>query len=133
MANAKSQSFELPPALKALADPTRLKIMLMLEGKPRTVGEVVDFFDLSQPTITRHLQQLAAVGLVQRSKKAQRVIYQLNPETVRCICVELAATFTCCGMTIKVAPDMNRRASEQPSKPRAPKRRVTTRRKPQPR
>ena len=92
---------DLPPALRALADPTRLRIMLMLEGRERTVGEIVDFFDLSQPTISRHLQTLTAAGLVRRTKKAQRVYYGINTERVQATCVTLAACFPCCCMEVK--------------------------------
>ncbi len=87
---------QLAPALQALADKTRLKILLMLESKPRTVGEIVDFFDLSQPTITRHLQQLLKTGLVTRHKQAQKVYYGLNTETIKEFCVQLVGCFPCC-------------------------------------
>jgi DNA-binding transcriptional ArsR family regulator len=87
---------DLPPALRALADPTRLKIMLMLEGRERTVGEIVEFFDLSQPTISRHLQTLTTAGLVKRRKRAQRVYYGINSDSVRDVCISLAACFPCC-------------------------------------
>jgi ArsR family transcriptional regulator len=92
---------ELPPALRALADPTRLKIMLMLEGRPRTVGEIVDFFDFSQPTITRHLQTLLAAGLVKREKKGQRVTYAANPESIREVCIDLTGCFPSCCCTVE--------------------------------
>jgi DNA-binding transcriptional ArsR family regulator len=100
MRNHQEQN-DLPPALRALADPTRLKIMLMLEGRERTVGEIVDFFDLSQPTISRHLQTLTAAGLVRRTKKAQRVFYGINSERVKATCITLAACFPCCCMEVK--------------------------------
>jgi ArsR family transcriptional regulator len=86
----------LSPALQALADRTRLKILLMLESKPRTVGEIVDFFDLTQPTITRHLQQLLKAGLVIRKKQAQKVFYELNSEAIKEFCVQLVGCFPCC-------------------------------------
>jgi DNA-binding transcriptional ArsR family regulator len=90
----------LAPALLALADKTRLKILLMLESKPRTVGEIVDFFDLSQPTITRHLQHLLKAGLVIREKQAQKVFYRLNADKIKSFCVELVGCFPCCCTTV---------------------------------
>jgi DNA-binding transcriptional ArsR family regulator len=87
---------QLPPVLRAISDSTRLKIMLMLEAKPRSVGEIVDFFELSQPTITRHLQTLAAAGLVQRTRKGQSVQYELAVDRVRMMCSDLVACFPCC-------------------------------------
>ncbi|PWB69742.1 hypothetical protein C3F09_10090 [candidate division GN15 bacterium] len=90
---------QLPPILRAVADSTRLKILLMLESKPRTVGEIVDFFDLSQPTITRHLQTLATAGLVKRSRKGQNVYYELAVDMVKMMCSDLVACFPCCCVT----------------------------------
>lgn len=135
----KDQSQDLPPALKALSDPTRLKIMLMLEGHPRTVGEVGEFFQLSQPTITRHLQQLARAGLVQRTKKAQRVYYEVNPDKVRCLCVDLVESFPCCCVDVKVihleSKDKERKPSRRSKGVRTPaggtkRRQSRSRRKP---
>lgn len=93
------KSQKLPPVLRAVADSTRLKILLMLEAKPRTVGEIVDFFELSQPTITRHLQTLAAAGLVKRNRKGQHVYYELAVEMIRMMCSDLLACFPCCCVT----------------------------------
>ena len=87
--------------LKALADPVRLKIMLMLEGHRRTVGEVASFFHLTQPTISRHLQALAVAGVVRREKVAQQVYYAINTETMGMVCVQLAACFPCCCLEVK--------------------------------
>ncbi len=91
----------LPPVLRAMADTTRLKILLMLESKGRTVGEIVSFFNLSQPTITRHLQTLMAAGLVRRTRKGQHVCYELNTDSLRSTCISMVACFPCCGIDLK--------------------------------
>jgi ArsR family transcriptional regulator len=91
----------LPPVLRAMADTTRLKILLMLESKGRTVGEIVSFFNLSQPTITRHLQTLMAAGLVKRIRKGQHVCYELNMDNMRSTCINMVACFPCCGIDLK--------------------------------
>jgi DNA-binding transcriptional ArsR family regulator len=97
----KKTDKDLTPAFKAMSDVTRLKILLMLESKPRTVGEIVTFFNLSQPTITRHLQALTSAGLVTRKRIGQHVCYELNTENLRSTCVTLVACFPCCGITLK--------------------------------
>lgn len=97
----QSQEILMSP-LKALSDPTRLKILLMLEGKARTVGEIVDFFDLSQPTITRHLQALAQAGLVKRSQKGRVALYEIDSVKVGIMCLELTKCFPCCCETVQV-------------------------------
>lgn len=95
----------MPAAFKALADSTRLKILLALEGKARTVGEIVDFFDLSQPTITRHLQTLMAGKLVKRRKEGQKVFYEVNPVCVSELCLQLSACFPCACVTVTHSAD----------------------------
>jgi DNA-binding transcriptional ArsR family regulator len=50
--------------LKALADPTRLNILLWLARKPSSVTEVARGFELSQPTVSAHVQILREVGLI---------------------------------------------------------------------
>ena len=92
----RMKSHQLPPVLRAVADSTRLKILLMLEAKPRTVSQIVEIFELSQPTITRHLQTLANAGLVKRSRKGQHVYYELAVDKVRMMCSDLVACFPCC-------------------------------------
>jgi DNA-binding transcriptional ArsR family regulator len=103
----------LAPGLLALADKTRLKILLMLESKPRTVGEIVDFFDLSQPTITRHLQHLLKAGLVSREKQAQKVFYRLNADKIKSFCVELVGCFPCCCETVVIKQETASKHSDR--------------------
>jgi DNA-binding transcriptional ArsR family regulator len=90
----------LPDSFRALADPTRMKIMLMLEGRRRTVNEIVEFFELSQPTISRHLQTLAEAGLVKRERKGQKAFYTINGDALSAVCIGLAACFPCCCVTV---------------------------------
>jgi ArsR family transcriptional regulator len=118
----KDEAENLSPALRALADPTRLKILLMLEGRSRTVGEFVDFFELTQPAISRHLQTLTSAGLVDRRREGQRVYYALNIDRVRELCIQLTACFPCCCIT--VAPLAGSRAGKlEKAKTKSTKRR----------
>lgn len=55
----------------ALADPTRRAILTRLAEGEATVNEVVTLFDVSQPTISKHLQVLERAGLVSRGRQAQ--------------------------------------------------------------
>jgi DNA-binding transcriptional ArsR family regulator len=63
---------------KALADGTRQQILQLLEDQPYAVGEIVAKFDLSQPTISRHLSVLKEADLVIDQRRGQNVIYRLN-------------------------------------------------------
>ena len=55
----------------ALADPTRRAILARLADGEATVNELVKPFDLSQPTISKHLKVLEQAGLVTRGREAQ--------------------------------------------------------------
>jgi DNA-binding transcriptional ArsR family regulator len=65
-------------AFRALADPTRRRILQLLRQRPRTSGEIADAFDSSWPTISRHLAVLRAAKLIVRERKGQFVEYDVN-------------------------------------------------------
>ena len=62
---------QLDRVFAALADPTRRAILARLAGGDATVNELVAPFDLSQPTISKHLKVLERAGLVSRGRDAQ--------------------------------------------------------------
>jgi DNA-binding transcriptional ArsR family regulator len=59
-------------AFGALADPTRRAILARLASGDADVSELMKPFDLSQPTISKHLTVLERAGLVIRGRDAQR-------------------------------------------------------------
>jgi ArsR family transcriptional regulator len=65
-------------AFRALADPTRRRILQLLRQRPRTSGEIAEAFDSSWPTISRHLAVLRAAKLIVRERKGQFVEYDVN-------------------------------------------------------
>lgn len=65
-------------AFKALSDPTRREILRLLSSRPRTVNEIVERFELSQPAISRHLAVLRQAGLVSAERTGQNVVYALD-------------------------------------------------------
>lgn len=69
---------QLDRVFSALADPTRRAILARLAQGEATVNEVVARFDLSQPTISKHLKVLEGAGLVSRGRSAQFRPVRLN-------------------------------------------------------
>lgn len=69
--------------MKALSDPTRIKIIKMLEIKEMCVCEIQGALDLAQPTVSKHLKVLEEVELVERRKEGLWVNYRLpeKPES----------------------------------------------------
>lgn len=67
---------------KTLADPTRIRIVSMLAqySGQVCVCDIVDSFDLSQPTISHHLRALRDAGIIEAEKHGLWVYYSLKPE-----------------------------------------------------
>ena len=65
---------------EVLADPTRRRILDLLLERPRSVGELVDLLDLSQPGVSKHLRVLRESRLVDVRAEAQRRFYEIRPE-----------------------------------------------------
>lgn len=63
---------------KALADPTRRRILELLETDDLTADELAAHFDISKPTLSHHLATLKAAGLVTDERHGQNIVYSLN-------------------------------------------------------
>ena len=63
---------------KALADPTRRKILELLKERDLTAGEISEYFNMTKASISNHLKILKQADLVQDEKRGQFVIYSLN-------------------------------------------------------
>ena len=78
---------------KALADSTRQRILEMLMEQEMCVGDIVAVFDMSQPTISHHLNVLKQFGLVASRKDGKQVYYSTNRDNVVQCCGRLVAKF----------------------------------------
>lgn len=67
---------------RALADPTRVRILSVLRGGEQTVGQIAAAADTRQSTASKHLQVLFHAGLVHRRRDASAVLYSLSSSDV---------------------------------------------------
>ena len=63
---------------KALADPTRRKILSLLKDKDMNAGEIANEFNMTNPSISNHLNILKQADLVDAEKAGQNVNYSLK-------------------------------------------------------
>ncbi|GAA4070314.1 autorepressor SdpR family transcription factor [Amphibacillus indicireducens] len=63
---------------KALADPTRRKILTLLKDGDLTAGEISSHFEMSKSSISQHLNILKQAELVYDNKQGQFIYYTLN-------------------------------------------------------
>ncbi len=68
---------------EALAEPTRRRILDLLRGQERSVGELVGALGMSQPAVSKHLKVLRAARLVSVRVDAQRRLYRVQPGPLR--------------------------------------------------
>ena len=63
---------------KAIADPTRRRILQLLREREMTAGEIAEHFQLAKPTLSGHFAVLREAGLVTSEKSGTTITYRLN-------------------------------------------------------
>lgn len=79
---AADQADLLARKLKALADPTRLRLVSIVaasDDEEACVCDLIDPVGLSQPTVSHHLKILMEAGFLTRSKRGTWAYYKLVP------------------------------------------------------
>lgn len=66
----------------ALADPSRVRLLLLVQSMELSVGELAQLIDQSQPRVSRHLRILAEAGLVVRLREGAWVFVRLGDTAV---------------------------------------------------
>jgi ArsR family transcriptional regulator len=63
---------------KALADPTRRRILELLREREMSAGEIAEHFEISKPTLSGHFNVLRGADLVETERNGTTIIYRLN-------------------------------------------------------
>jgi ArsR family transcriptional regulator len=71
----------LVTALKAAAEPTRLRILMLLRAGELTVKDLTHILGQSQPRLSRHLKLLSEAGLIERYREGSWVYFHLSDRT----------------------------------------------------
>ncbi len=66
-------------AFRAVAEPTRVRILHLLRGGPLCVGDLVDVLGVLQPNASRHLALLKRAALVEDERRGGWTFYRLAP------------------------------------------------------
>ncbi len=75
------QTRELVTALKAAAEPTRLRILLLLAAGELNVKDLTEILGQSQPRISRHLKLLFEAGLIERFREGSWAYFHVSDRT----------------------------------------------------
>src|SRR5215469_6093364 len=75
--------------LRAAADPTRLRILLLLKAEELSVAELQEILVMGQSTISTHLSQLKQAGLVEDRRTGKSSFYSLSPSAAGGVLADL--------------------------------------------
>jgi len=78
---------------KALADPTRRRVLQLLRERPMTAGELADHFNVSKPTMSAHFAVLREANLIDATKEATTITYRLKLSVLEDALLGFAETF----------------------------------------
>jgi DNA-binding transcriptional ArsR family regulator len=69
-------------ALRALADPSRQRILRLVQDKELPAGEIASHFEVTRPAISQHLRILKSAGLVTERRAGTKRLYRARPEGI---------------------------------------------------
>lgn len=81
-------------SFRALADPTRRRILELLTEGDRTAGELAEHFPMAFASVSHHLAVLKAAGLVATEREGQFIRYRLNTTVFQEVVRYLMTRFT---------------------------------------
>jgi len=64
--------------LKAISDPVRRDILVMLKSGRKSAGEIAEHFNLTNATVSYHLSKLKSADLITEQKYKNFIYYELN-------------------------------------------------------
>jgi DNA-binding transcriptional ArsR family regulator len=67
----------------AIADPTRRAMLVLLTQSDKSVQELAQPFEISQPAVSQHLKVLREAGLVTVTRKGRRMLYRVEPAPLK--------------------------------------------------
>ncbi|MBT2377039.1 ArsR family transcriptional regulator [Streptomyces sp. CB00316] len=82
----REEAERMAGALKAIADPTRLQILRLIERSPTREACVCDLTDclgLRQPTVSHHLKIMMDAGILTRERRGTWAWFSVDPEGLR--------------------------------------------------
>jgi DNA-binding transcriptional ArsR family regulator len=67
-------------ALKAIAEPRRRRILMLVRDGELSAGQIASHFEISRPAVSQHLTVLREAGLVDERRNGTRRLYRARPE-----------------------------------------------------
>lgn len=81
----------LQQTLKALSDPIRREILVLLKGGRLSAGQIVEHFSVTGASISRHLSVLKEADLIRDTREGKFIFYELNTSVLEDVMLWIAA------------------------------------------
>ncbi len=79
---SKEHCIDMSQLLKILAHETRLQMLCFLSEEPKTVGEIEEFCQVSQSTVSQFLARMKNVGLLTAARDGKNIYYAIKDPKV---------------------------------------------------
>ncbi|MEM7083991.1 MAG: autorepressor SdpR family transcription factor [Pseudomonadota bacterium] len=78
---------------KALADPTRRDILVLLQRGSLTAGDIAGHFTISKASLSHHFNLLKNADLVRTERRGQQIVYSLNTSVIEDVMTAMFGLF----------------------------------------
>jgi len=102
LASSPDSVDRLVQALRTLADPTRLRLLAVLQEGERNVSSLCEELQLPQPTVSHHLGLLRSGTLVRNRRSGKQVFYALNDSVVTNLGEDGGVTIRSNGLSVHI-------------------------------
>jgi DNA-binding transcriptional ArsR family regulator len=103
-------------AYRALGDPTRREILRLLRDGELPAGTLAGHFEISWPSVSRHLKVLEGAGLVSSVRRGGNIVYSLQTSVLEDIATEVADMARIGRPTGTAAPQSRARQRRKPQR-----------------
>ena len=73
---------DIVEVFKALADPTRLKILECIENGEKCICEIIPYTGKSQPNVSQHLKVMKHAGIIKERKDGTRIMIKVSDNKI---------------------------------------------------
>jgi DNA-binding transcriptional ArsR family regulator len=72
-------------ALRALAEPQRRRILVLVRDRELAAGQIAQHFDITHQAVSQHLRVLKDAGLLRERRDGTRRLYAIRPEAIESV------------------------------------------------
>jgi ArsR family transcriptional regulator len=102
---------------KAISDPSRRKLLKLLQDGSKTAGELAAAFEITKGSLSHHFNVLKAADLVRSERRGQQIVYSLNTTVFEDVAAVLLDLFRVsgAGASRRKKGERSRKLAPQPS------------------